>query len=131
MVTLNPATIAGLADRLGRIHPGYLADLVVVRGNPQRPYQSLVDAKVQDVQLVMIGGQPHYGAPEIMNTLGQGQDSEQLEICHERKLLHLHHHKPSENPLNITHQELLVRLTSAMTSLPEPKPVLAPLFGCR
>ena len=34
IATLDAATIAGRADRLGRIHPGMLADLVLVDGNP-------------------------------------------------------------------------------------------------
>ncbi|MCW0197772.1 amidohydrolase family protein [Sphingopyxis sp.] len=33
-VTLNPATIFGVADRLGSIEPGKLADIVVWRGDP-------------------------------------------------------------------------------------------------
>jgi hypothetical protein len=32
--TVNGATLLGLEDRLGRIRPGYIADLIVVNGNP-------------------------------------------------------------------------------------------------
>ena len=34
MATLGAATVAGQADRLGRIAPGMLADLILVEGNP-------------------------------------------------------------------------------------------------
>jgi hypothetical protein len=34
IMTLNGATVLGVADRLGSIAPGKVADLVVVRGNP-------------------------------------------------------------------------------------------------
>jgi imidazolonepropionase-like amidohydrolase len=34
IMTFNGATVLGVADRLGSIAPGKLADLVVVRGNP-------------------------------------------------------------------------------------------------
>jgi imidazolonepropionase-like amidohydrolase len=34
IMTLNGATVLGVADRLGSIAPGKLADLVVIRGNP-------------------------------------------------------------------------------------------------
>jgi imidazolonepropionase-like amidohydrolase len=32
-----PAVALGLGDRLGRIEPGYVADLIVVRGRPGDP----------------------------------------------------------------------------------------------
>ncbi|MEQ9438860.1 MAG: amidohydrolase family protein [Cyclobacteriaceae bacterium] len=48
------AEALGLADQLGRIRPGLLADMVLVAGNPQADLQSLYK-----VRWVMKGGKPY------------------------------------------------------------------------
>jgi hypothetical protein len=131
MVTSNPAAIAGLSGEIGSLKPGYAADLVAVRGDAARPYGSLIDASVQNVELVMIDGQPYYGSPEIMRMLGQGTDSETINVCGEPKLLHLRDSNPPPGGLEVTLTELTRRLTAAIGQLPSPRPSLAPMFSCR
>ena len=131
MVTSNPATIAGLGDKIGRIQGGYAADLLVVHGNAARPYGSLVDARVEDVDLVMIGGQPYYGAPALMQALGQSPDAESMDVCGKRKLLHVHDAGAADEPPTLSEAKLVKSLTTAMAQVsPEPRPSLAPLFSC-
>ncbi len=130
MVTLNPARIAALEDKIGQVRAGHVADLLVIKGNPAAPYRSLVEAKVQDVQLVLIGGQPYYGSPDLMRTLGQASDSEEIDVCGARKSLHLAQPDAAQDPLSITWAELQARLTRAMSAL-EPPTKLAPLAHCR
>ncbi|WP_243455708.1 amidohydrolase family protein [Sphingosinicella sp. BN140058] len=57
--TLNGATYLGLADRIGSIEPGKIADLVVVRGDPSQ--------RIGDIEAV-----------EIVFKDGIGYDSEKL-----------------------------------------------------
>ena len=50
-ITLNPAHVAGVADRIGSLEPGKDADIVVFSGNPLREIQArakvvMVDGKV-------------------------------------------------------------------------------------
>lgn len=54
--TVNGAKLLGLEDRLGRVRQGYIADLIVVNGNPLEnlhllnPYGTGVNVKNQNVQ---------------------------------------------------------------------------------
>lgn len=57
--TVNGATLLGMGDRLGRVRPGYLADLLVVNGNPIENLRVLNPygiEEVRDGKLVRGGG---------------------------------------------------------------------------
>ena len=77
----------------------------------------------------MIGGQPYYGSRDFMIQLGQGQDSEDLNVCQSTKLLHLTHHDQAQNPLNISYTQLTATLNNAITTV-QPPFQLEPLFRC-
>ncbi|MEO8035408.1 MAG: amidohydrolase family protein, partial [Acidobacteriota bacterium] len=66
MVTSIPAQIAGVDDEVGAIRPGLYADLLVISGNRSVPARAMLEARAKDVQLVLVGGQPLYGAPKLM-----------------------------------------------------------------
>lgn len=53
--TANGAKMVGLGDRLGRVRPGYIADLLVVNGNP---LQNLRVLNPYGVDVVMYDGKP-------------------------------------------------------------------------
>jgi imidazolonepropionase-like amidohydrolase len=50
--TVNGAELLGMADRLGRVAPGYWADIVAVEGDPLGD----VDVVIEGVRWVMKGG---------------------------------------------------------------------------
>jgi hypothetical protein len=79
MVTINPAIALGLDDKIGRVRPGYYADLAVFRKRLPDPYRSLVEATERDVCLVLVGGVPHYGDLAWMRQL-KGDDLEPLTV---------------------------------------------------
>lgn len=66
MTTENPADIVGLGDKIGRIAPGYFADLVVIKGRRSRPYRTIIEATPDDVQLTLISGKPIYGTAPLL-----------------------------------------------------------------
>jgi 5-methylthioadenosine/S-adenosylhomocysteine deaminase len=56
--------------QVGRLEPGWLADVVVMRRRHGDPYRNLVHATERDVRLVVVGGEPRYGLPSLMAGLG-------------------------------------------------------------
>ena len=90
MVTANPgdtisevsaavlakANLPVPAGQVGRLEPGWFADLIVVRkGNPD-PYTNLVAATEADVQLVVVGGEPRLGTTALMKKVGAAPNTE-------------------------------------------------------
>ena len=63
MATINAAHAMHLADALGTIEPGKLADLCIVRGNPLQDIRN-----THNVQQVMVRGQL-YDAPKLLESV--------------------------------------------------------------
>jgi hypothetical protein len=53
--TVNGAALLGLGDRLGRVRQGYVADLLVVNGNP---LENLKVLNPYGAEIVTVGGKP-------------------------------------------------------------------------
>jgi 5-methylthioadenosine/S-adenosylhomocysteine deaminase len=87
MATSTPAQLAGLADKIGSIKPGYVADLLVIRRTEKDTYQSLLNASPSDIRLVLIGGNPVYGDDDLMRRLAPVADIEALTVCGSPKAL--------------------------------------------
>lgn len=73
MATVNGAIAMNLDDQIGRLARDYQADLAVFAGDRTRPYRALLDARAQDVRLVVVGGRAIYGdAPLLAGTVVSG-----------------------------------------------------------
>jgi hypothetical protein len=59
MMTINAAKALKLEDRLGKLAPGYLADIVAVplTSLKANPYSTIVNSKSDSIKLVILGGQ--------------------------------------------------------------------------
>jgi hypothetical protein len=69
MVTSGPGDVLARAygRQLGRIQKGAVADLVVMRASRStEPFRRIVTSREDDVDLVVVGGVPRYGTPELM-----------------------------------------------------------------
>ncbi len=89
MVTLIPAQIAGIDDEVGTIREGLYADLLVISGDRDHPYGALIQAQTGDVQLVVIGGQPIFGAPALMETFWNASELSQMEIAGKPRMVRM------------------------------------------
>lgn len=124
MVTTNPAGQLGLDGRLGRIAPGYLADVMVLAGAPGDPYAAAASARAQDVQLVLIGGEAVYGREPLMTVLYGPDAGEPITVCGERRRIRV----ALEAPTIPKSEQTLADITSR---LQEAEPALLPLDPCR
>ena len=61
MVTVNAARGLGLSAKTGSLETGKLADIAVFRARSEEPYESLCAAEMEDLALLVIGGEPVYG----------------------------------------------------------------------
>lgn len=89
MVTIIPAAIAGLSDKVGSIKKGLFADLLVISGDPTQPYRSLVKAGTADVKLVLVNGSPIYGERDLMEKFWNAKQLEVLLNTSPAKVLKL------------------------------------------
>ena len=85
MATLNPARLVHMDGYLGKIAPGYLADLIVVQPRDLPPgkdaWWTLDHASPQQLELVLIGGLPTYGSTAIMDVLDPTLTAADLYFC--------------------------------------------------
>jgi len=69
MATREPAKILKWHDALGSLEVGKRADVVVIAGQEDDPYEALIQAKETSICLVMINGVARYGLPKLMASL--------------------------------------------------------------
>jgi 5-methylthioadenosine/S-adenosylhomocysteine deaminase len=83
MATINPATLAGLSDKIGSLAPDHFADLLVLKKNNEKSnaFRSLLQANVTDVELVIIGGSPAYGDPDVIRKIISRVQLDLITLC--------------------------------------------------
>jgi len=67
MVTINGAKAFRMQDRIGSIEEGKLGDLMVVKARKNDPYENLVSTTMEDIQLLVLEGNPIYGERRFLD----------------------------------------------------------------
>jgi hypothetical protein len=62
MVTINPARALWMQDSIGSIEEGKKADLLLLRPRRSDPYEALLEAQMEDIELLLLEGTPIYGS---------------------------------------------------------------------
>jgi hypothetical protein len=94
MSTAVPAMLARIDDQIGSLAPGKLADFVVlnvkVDTTRPNPLDVVVQASPADIALVVVGGQPLYGDPKLLQQLlPAGTKTDSLTVCGTEKGIYL------------------------------------------
>lgn len=113
MATENGAKAVGLADRLGKIEVGAVADVAVYGGDRGKPYDAILAATPREVRLVVIGGVPLYGESVLEPAAPAPPGCEKLDVCGASKFLCVAT-ASSASKLNQTHAEIKAALEQAL-----------------
>jgi hypothetical protein len=70
MVTINAAKAFWMDDRIGALEVGKLGDILVLKGRKDDPYENLVSASMQDIELLVLAGQPILGELRFLDFTG-------------------------------------------------------------
>ena len=87
MVTRNAAVAIGGENIVGQLSPGYQADIMIIHGAVETPYDSLLAAEPADVKLTVVSGRPMYGDPDLMAQFPKSSPTEDIYICGQLKKL--------------------------------------------
>ena len=67
MITINAAKAFWLQDRTGSLDEGKLGDILVLKAKYDDPYENLVNAGMQDIELLTLAGRPIYGETRFLD----------------------------------------------------------------
>jgi hypothetical protein len=70
MITVNAAKAFWMQDRIGTLEEGRLGDILVIKARNDDPYENLVSAAMEDIEFMALAGNPIYGEPKFMDSLG-------------------------------------------------------------
>jgi 5-methylthioadenosine/S-adenosylhomocysteine deaminase len=92
MATKWPARMVRIADSIGTLEPAKKADFVVlnVARDSKDPLKSAVQSSPAGVMLVVVGGQPLYGDPQLLaRLLPKGSVLDKMTVCGAEKAVYL------------------------------------------
>jgi cytosine/adenosine deaminase-related metal-dependent hydrolase len=67
MVTINAAKAFWMQERIGSLEEGKLGDILILRAKEDTPYENLVNASMQDIELLVLAGKPIYGETRFLD----------------------------------------------------------------
>ena len=111
MSTSIPADQLGLGGVVGRIANGLLGDLLVIADRGEDPYDTLVNATLADVRLVMISGSLRYGDASAMAATRRSF-CDPVSICSTSKVLCVPDTTDATDQLNQTFSDIRTDVAS-------------------
>jgi 5-methylthioadenosine/S-adenosylhomocysteine deaminase len=116
MATCTPAAMLGWLPALGSIEAGKKADLIAVHGTAGDPYDAVVDADENDLDLVVINGIPRAGTRALMAELGYA--GETVKIGRRKRVVNLAQETADPDVAAVSVAGAIGTLTQALHDLP-------------
>ncbi len=137
MTTANAAAVLGMANQIGRLEAGMLADLFVVGGTLSNAFDAIVAASPRGVRLTMVGGRVVYGDDQLRPAAPPpiASTCETVDICGRTKFLCVAEASPSDK-LGQTFADIKGALEAALLDVDSLTPdginfsPLTPLVRC-
>ena len=70
MATVNAAKALRMQDHIGALKQGMYGDILVLKAKNNDPYENLVAASMQDIELLILKGKPIYGEERFLDLFG-------------------------------------------------------------
>ncbi|MDR2741365.1 MAG: amidohydrolase family protein [Treponema sp.] len=70
MITANAAKAFKMENRIGTLEEGKLADILILKGRVDDPFENLASAFMEDIELLILAGKPIYGEFRFLDLLG-------------------------------------------------------------
>jgi len=67
MVTINSAKAFWMQDKTGSLEEGKLGDILVLKSKNDDPYENLVNAGMEDIEMLVLEGTPLYGEMRFLD----------------------------------------------------------------
>jgi hypothetical protein len=116
MATRNAAAILGWQNVLGTLRAGARADIFVLDGTPDDPYDAAVRAKETSISLVMINGVARFGLPSLMSRLGAA--GEKLKVGGRDRMVFLKQESADSVVAGVSLSKARRTLTQSLKRLP-------------
>ncbi len=137
MVTIDAARVLAVDSALGSLEVGKRADIMLFSGDPNSPYDALIQTRPSDIELVMLDGRVVYGAPEVQSAAPAIPGCETLPVCSASKFLCAAENS-TLNKLDQTYAVIVQQLTTGLANYDAmvagmgiaPMSPLAPITKC-
>ncbi len=86
MATLGGAEAVGLHNYIGRLEPGYHADITVFARSYDAPHRAVLESRSADIELVLIDGDAYFG-DATLEAAGRNDYCESFDACGESKFV--------------------------------------------
>jgi cytosine/adenosine deaminase-related metal-dependent hydrolase len=114
MVTSIPADAMALGGQIGRLAPGKVGDVLVIADRGEDAYDTLINATLSDVRLVVIGGDVRYGDAGLESASPRPATTgcEAMSICGQDKFLCVPENTDGTDTLNQTAADITAAVQS-------------------
>lgn len=87
MASTDGADVVGLETQIGRLAPGFRADIAVFGRVARDPYRAVTDSRAEDVRLVMIDGAGYFGDAGLEANAAVNRSCEAMDACGTAKFI--------------------------------------------